>query len=200
MVAGLMSCYQVTDADRTQNAMKREKGYVVGSEGVETAYDIKSGKDCFALSYHDDFNYNSVDELLEAVHDGSKEPVWTARNDRNIHRDGISLEEGRLGLWVKRVDDPNHPVVKENRRIAKTLCGGITYNREVKYGYIEARLRMYKKKSSQYWPGFYTYVLKKDDNGKSPSDKKRRRSGLRKPFISDCCRFAAKDYICCCGR
>lgn len=26
---------------------------------------------------------------------------------------------------------------------------------------------MYKKKSSQYWPGFYTYVLKKDDNGKS---------------------------------
>ena len=124
MVAGLMSCYQVTDADRTQNAMKREKGYVVGSEGVETAYDIKSGKDCFALSYHDDFNYNSVDELLEAVHDGSKEPVWTAQNDRNIHRDGISLEEGRLGLWVKRVDDPNHTRLLKKIAVLPKLFAG----------------------------------------------------------------------------
>lgn len=166
-VAGLMSCYQVTDEDRAQNVLKREKGFVVGSGGTEVPYDLKSGKDCFALSYHDDFDYNSVDELLAAVHGDSEEKVWTAQNDWNIHRDGISLEEGRLGLWVKRVDDPDHPVVREDRRIAKTLCGGITYNREVKYGYIEAKLRMYKKESSQYWPGFYTYVLKKDNEGKS---------------------------------
>lgn len=26
---------------------------------------------------------------------------------------------------------------------------------------------MFEKKSSQYWPGFYTYVLQKDESGKS---------------------------------
>lgn len=77
------------------------------------------------------------------------------------------VEDGALGLWVKRVDDENHPVVKEDRRIAKSLCGGLTYNRKVLYGCIEARLRMFEKKSSQYWPGFYTYVLQKDESGKS---------------------------------
>lgn len=167
IVAELISCYQVTDEDRTLNAIKRETGFIVNSEGIEVPYDLKSGNDCFTLAYHDDFNYDSVEELLAADYEDTGEKVWTAQTDWNIHPDGISLKDGRLGLWVKRIDDPDHPVVKENRRIAKTLCGGITYNREVKYGYIEAKLRMYKKESSQYWPGFYTYVLKKDDNGKS---------------------------------
>ena len=163
-----VSCYQVTETDRLNNVLKEEKGTLTDRDGKEVSYDLKSGKDCFALDYSDEFNYGSVDELLAVCHEGTEEKIWIAQNDWNVHRDGVSVGNGRLGLWVKRVDDSNHPVVKENRRIAKTLCSGITYNREVKYGYIEAKLRMYKKKSSQYWPGFYTYVLKKDNaSGKS---------------------------------
>lgn len=167
-VAVLSACYQVTEEDRRGNILTREAGTVINAEsGQEVSYDMKSGNDCFALSYEENFDYASVEELLSACFPGIEETVWTAQTTWNNHRDGVSVEDGALGLWVKRVDDENHPVVKEDRRIAKSLCGGLTYNRKVLYGCIEARLRMFEKKSSQYWHGFYTYVLQKDESGKS---------------------------------
>lgn len=79
-VAVLSACYQVTEEDRRGNILTREAGAVINAEsGQEVGYDMKSGNDCFALSYEENFDYASVEELLSACFPGTEETVWTAQ-------------------------------------------------------------------------------------------------------------------------
>lgn len=180
MSAFLVACPQgtATEQDAADNVIARDvKGTVINQDGQEVDYNFKSGKDCFSLTYEDNFDYKSLEEM-QAKQFGDNGPlykpevegVWYFQTDWNIHPSGVVFDgDGTVKLKVKKLAKNEKPtdVSAEWAPIAETLCGGFTYNREVLYGVIEARIRMHKKQYYSYWPGFYTYANPLDSEGKS---------------------------------
>lgn len=174
LTVALTACPEITEQDRQDNLIARDQtGTVITADGTEAEFDFKSGKDCFKLAYEDNFDYANLDELLaeslpegETGYNGGK-TRWYAQTDRNVHPDGVEVGDGTVKMKVKKVAADYKPdgAPEGWAPIANTLCGGLTYNQEVFYGVIEARIKMYKKEYSCYWPGFYTYAEKVDGSG-----------------------------------
>ena len=159
LTVALTACPEITEQDRQDNLITRDQtGTVITADGTEAEFDFKSGKDCFKLAYEDNFDYSNLDELLaeslpegETGYNGGK-TRWYAQTDRNVHPDGVEVGGGTVKMKVKKVAADYKPdgAPEGWAPIANTLCGGLTYNQEVFYGVIEARIKMYKKEYSCY--------------------------------------------------
>ncbi|MDY3940281.1 MAG: family 16 glycosylhydrolase [Spirochaetia bacterium] len=186
---GMMGCPpKTTEEDVVSNKLSMEAG-TAKIDGKEVAYDMKSGKDCFKLYFSDDFNYTSKEQLFSAPLPGdidiSKDTIdkktknaWFGQLTWNNTPDAIEVKDGALELYVKRVDPETYPTPdgaqtgtgqdEDWHLICDSICGGVTFNKEIKYGYLEAKIMMPEKKYSEYWPGFYTegYTTTTEDGEK----------------------------------
>lgn len=171
---GMMGCPpKTTEEDVVANKLSMEAG-TAKINGKEVAYDMKSGKDCFKLYFEENFEQKNLDELLAVeLPSGEKgtngtTKAWFAQTSWNNDPKGVEVSDGEMRLYAERVAEDyktpnaqNIPGEPDNwRQIIGSICGGVTFNKMVKYGYIEAEVMVPPKKYSEYWCGFYSEGLK----------------------------------------